>query len=340
MRAVLVFTPPANPTYMPLGMATLCEYIRAHLPQVAIRPVDLNLDIWNRMADADTSSAAFRDFMRGRRGDFYDRDQYGQYLKIWSQLAHRFDRYERDCKVYLETDTLGDDFQSVLAGFADLVLVDTPDFVGISVMYPRQVVFSLALAKFIDARFAGREGRPQMVLGGATISALRDEEILRACPFVDAVFSGEGEVGLQKLCEQTPYDQIGGLAWRNGSAIVTNRKPDTLPLAKIPQPRFDDLDVNAYFAPRPVVPVIYSRGCMWRKCRFCAHNFSYSGYRKRSNAAFVEYLAELGQTQGVRDFYFADQYVDAVDMFNLYQRNYRSRPDNLVSYHGPPDGFV
>ncbi len=317
MRAVLVFTPPANPTYMPLGITTLCEYIRTHLPQVAIRPVDLNLDLWNRIADADETAGAFRDFMCGRRGDFYDRTQYDEYLNIWSQLSHRFDRYERDGKAYLETDALDGDFQAILSRFADLVLADEPDFVGISVMYPRQVVISLALAKFIDARFAACDNRPQIILGGATISALPDEEILHACPFVDAVFSGEGEIGLQQLCEQVPYDQIGGLAWRNGPAVVTNRKPDTLPLAKVPQPRFEDLDVNAYFTPRPVVPVIYSRGCMWRKCRFCAHNFSYSGYRRRSNIEFVRYLAELGETRGVRDFYFADQYVDAIDMFDL-----------------------
>ena len=317
MRAVLVFTPPANPTYVPLGIATLCEYIQTHLADCAIRPLDLNLFLWRQLAESSEPAAAFRDFMQGRSGDFYDRTQYDHHCRTWAELAAVFDGYECDAKVYLEQNRLSDDFAVILAQCAEQVLADSPQLVGISVMYPRQVVFSLALAKYLDAAFANSSERPQIVLGGATISALRDEEILRACPFVDAVFSGEGETGLQKLCEGASFETINGLAWRRGDSIVHNRKPDTIPLARVPQPRFAGLDLQAYFTPRPVVPVIYSRGCLWRKCRFCAHNFSYSGYRKRPNAAFVEYLAELNAAQGVSDFYFADQYVDVDDMVRL-----------------------
>lgn len=319
MRAVLVFTPPANPTYVPLGITTLCEYIQTHAPDCAIAPVDLNLFLWNRLADADPQTSAFRAFMQGRGGDFYDRLEYDRHCQTWARTAAVFSEYDRHAQQYLETGILCDELHEVLEACASQVLSEETQLVGISVMYPRQVVFSLALGRFLDAKFHGRAGRPVIVLGGATISALRDEEILRACPFVDAVFSGEGELGLEQLCRGVPFGEIAGLAWRQGDALVQNRKPDTISLARIPQPRFAGLDLRAYFSPRPVVPVIYSRGCMWRKCRFCAHNFSYSGYRKRSNAAFVDYLAGLNASHGVRDFYFADQYVDAEDMYRLAQ---------------------
>jgi len=60
--------------------------------------------------------------------------------------------------------------------------------------------------------------------------------------------------------------------------------------------------------------VLFSRGCKWRKCRFCAHNFSFSGYRKHNVDKFVDYLSQLNQSLGARHFYFGDQYVDAGDM--------------------------
>ncbi|HPD46183.1 MAG TPA: hypothetical protein P5279_05915 [Anaerohalosphaeraceae bacterium] len=74
MRAVLVFTPPANPTYTPLGIATLTEYIRHTEPCVRIEPLDLNIATWHLFADA--GQRACRDFMQGRTGDFFDRTQY------------------------------------------------------------------------------------------------------------------------------------------------------------------------------------------------------------------------------------------------------------------------
>lgn len=318
MRTVLVFGPPANPTYVPLGITTLCEYIRTHLPACGIRAVDLNLLLWQDAAGGSEPGRVFRDFMQGRSGDFYDRAQYDYHSATWAELAGVHDQYTKDAKIYLEQDVLSDSLRTVLARCAERVLADEPELIGISVMYPRQVVFSLGLAKYLALLFSDCPNkRPTIVLGGATISALRDEEVLKVCPFVDAVFSGEGEIGLQMLCEGQPFERIGGLAWRKDGQVVRNRKPDTIPLGRVPQPRFEGIDLRAYFAPRPVVPVIYSRGCKWRKCRFCAHNFSYSGYRKRTNAAFVDYLAELNASQGVRDFYFADQYVDAEDMYLL-----------------------
>jgi radical SAM superfamily enzyme YgiQ (UPF0313 family) len=70
---------------------------------------------------------------------------------------------------------------------------------------------------------------------------------------------------------------------------------------------------------------------MWRKCRFCAHNFSYSGYRKRAVVPFVDHLAKLNASRGIRHFYFADQYVDADDMKRLADEIIARRLD--IAYH-------
>jgi anaerobic magnesium-protoporphyrin IX monomethyl ester cyclase len=142
-------------------------------------------------------------------------------------------------------------------------------------------------------------------------------EILNCCPFVDALVQGEGEQAMRQLCEKHPWSKIAGLSYRQDGRIVQNPKPATLSLSQIPLPMFEQLDCSAYFNPEPVVPVIFSRGCKWRKCRFCAHNFSYSGYRKHNISKFVDYLENIVRSINARHFYFADQYVDAEDMRQL-----------------------
>lgn len=239
---------------------------------------------------------------------------YREHLPVWAKTQQKIEGLAEMAKRYLEEDVLDIDLREWLDFYAAITRKGSPELVGISVMYPRQILISLALAKYLDAV---RPGGQRIVLGGATASAPKDEELLAACPFVDAVFSGEGERGLRMLCEGRAYGEIPGLTWRGPAGIVENRKPDTMKIAELEPPMYEDFDLRAYFNPEPVTAVVYSRGCKWRKCRFCAHNFSYSGYRRHDAAFFAEYLGRLVRKRGVRHFYFADQYVDAEDLAEL-----------------------
>ena len=338
MKAVLAFAPPANPTYTPLGIATLTEYIRRKEPGVRIEPVDLNIATWHLLADASEQGRACRDFMQGRSGDFFDRLQYAVHQHVLGELASRLSASLEACRAYLEGGIPSRDLTDLLEWWAGLILRHAPDLIGISIMYPRQVMPSLALAKYLRELRKRQNGVDRrIVLGGATISALSSVEILQACPFVDAVMCGEGELALQMLCRGEPFEGIGGLSWRSRGGIVSNRKPDTLSLAEIPMPSFSDVNLAAHFNPSPVLPVIFSRGCLWRKCRFCAHNFSYSGYRRRAVDYFVDHLSSLAD-RGIRHFYFADQYVDAEDMSHLADELIARRL--RIAYHimGRPTG--
>ncbi|MBN2594180.1 MAG: radical SAM protein [Sedimentisphaerales bacterium] len=315
MRSVLVFSPFASPTYTPLGIATLSSFIKATYPQCHLNAVDLNIATWNWLIDRKKEYQPFRDFVQGKQKDFFDETQYRTYQPVWKQLMETNDGYIRMARLYLEQNILDDELQKLLEFYASLVLANDPELIGFSIMYPRQVLLSLAIAKFLNSALSmpGRN-RPMIVMDGATISALNGQEILNACPFVDAVFEGEGEAGLGMLCTGRSFCNIPGLSYRGTAGILTNRKTDTISLNKVPLPDFSELNLSSYFNPEPVVPLIFSRGCKWRKCRFCAHNFSYSGYRSRNASQFVEHLQKLNRQLGVRHFYLADQYVDATDM--------------------------
>lgn len=337
MRAVLAFTPNANPTYVPLGIASLSSYIKASSQDINLRSVDLNAATWNWLIDQKNEYLPFREFMQGRYGCFYDEIQYRTQQTVWKQLFALLEQYNLEARFYLERETLTTELQRLLDFQSNLVLENDPELIGFSVMYPRQIIFTLALAKYLNATNSFLTGynretvKPEIVIGGAMISALQAEDILHMCPFVEAVFDGEGESGLKMLCEGRNFPEIPGLVHRVTGNVLRNRKTDTISLTRLPLPEFTDLNLNMYLSPEPVAPVVFSRGCKWRKCRFCAHNFSYSGYRKRNTIQFVEYLSKLRRKNGIRHFYFADQYIETADMTSLAEEIVNKKLD--IFYH-------
>lgn len=337
MRSVLVFAPFASPTYTPLGIATLSSFIKATCPQCHLNTLDLNIVTWNRLIDRKEEFQPFRDFVQGKEKDFFDETQYREHQHIWKKLVETNDGYIRMARLYLEQNILDDEFQKLLEYYAGLVLANDPELIGFSIMYPRQVLLSLSIAKFLHSVLSAPGRRKAMiVIGGAMISALKGQDILKVCPFVDAVFEGEGETGLGMLCTGRDFAEIPGLSYRAAAGILTNRKTDTISLHKVPLPDFSELNLSGYFNPEPVVPLIISRGCKWRKCRFCAHNFSYSGYRNRNAIQFVEHLQKLNRQLGVRHFYLADQYVDAPDMEVLAEEILNQRLNICFHIMGRP----
>ena len=315
MRSMLVFAPFASPTYTPLGIATLSSFIKASYTQCHLNAVDLNIATWNRLIDRHKEYQPFRDFVQGKQGDFFDETQYREQKVVWKHIVETADSYIQKARYYLEQNRHDDEFQKLLDYYSGLILVNDPELIGFSIMYPRQVLLSLSIAKFLRSMLStqGRH-KAMIVIGGAMISALNGQEILKACPFIDSVYEGEGESGLGRLCTGRNFFDIPGLSYREASGVLINRKTDTISLNKVPLPDFSELNLSAYFNPEPVVPLVFSRGCKWRKCRFCAHNFSYSGYRSRNAIQFVNHMLQLNRRLGVRHFYLADQYVDAPDM--------------------------
>lgn len=317
MQAVLVFAPSANPTYMPLGLAFLDEYIRKNAPQQNIVSIDTNIRLWNHISQQNAEFADCRDFMKGKLGNFFDKTQYLKHQQAWKKMSEIIENLTALSKEYLEHDRLDARLQEALELEHSFISGYKADIIGFSVMYPAQVIPSLALAKYISKNTAAR--KPLIVFGGATITTLSPEQILGCCEYVDAIVQGEGEIALKMLCMGEPFENIPGLCFRGTQTIVSNHKPDTTSLADLPLPLFSSFDKDMYFNPQPVIPVLFSRGCKWRKCRFCAHNFSFGGYRKHNIAKFVDYLGQLTACTGTRHFYFGDQYVDACDMLVLSQ---------------------
>jgi anaerobic magnesium-protoporphyrin IX monomethyl ester cyclase len=75
-------------------------------------------------------------------------------------------------------------------------------------------------------------------------------------------------------------------------------------------PDFSDFNFGEYYSPHPVLPVISSAGCYWRKCKFCTH---YQSYGKEYLAKEIDDLIneikfQVGTYQ-TGYFYFVDEAI-------------------------------
>ncbi len=315
MRVVLVFPPRASATYVPLGIASLAAFIASAVPGTRVRLSDLNIDTWIRIANADPRGQDLMDFARGRTGTFTDPAQTLSIKPVWDRLRKQMSLLCRQAETFVATGEADAEFLSLMGSHTQKILASDPDLVGISVLFPEQMPFAAALARAVRKADTGKTGtRCRIVMGGAMMSALSVQDLLSAVPEIDAVVSGEGEDAMSALCSNTPFSDIPGLTFRQDHEIRANPGSRTISLKHLLAPDFSLLPLDDYFNPVPVLPVLFSRGCAWRKCRFCAHNFSFGGYRRKPVDIFVSELAEYQKTLGVSHFYSADEYILPRDM--------------------------
>ncbi len=314
---MLIFPPPASPTYVPAGLAALSAYVKINASEVPLVVMDMNIEAWHLLAKRQSEFERHVRYAQGQEGNFYDKKQYLDSLGAYAGLSAEMDSWWQSAKHYLESGKAESRFLSLLDALLEPAIAFQAELMGFSLLYPKQVVFGLALALRLREKLGDR--RCRIVLGGAMMTALDTKELLAACPFVDDIVPGEGEEAFLALCQGRP--------------TPANRP---LPVENIPPPDFSFADLSQYFNPEPVLPVLFSRGCAWHRCRFCAHNFSYGHYRHKITAGFVEELKQLEEKQGARHFYFADQYLDEESLDRLADEILRQRLDIRFHAMGRP----
>lgn len=331
MRIALVFPPQASPTYVPLGIASLVSYLRIHAPSAQVSVCDLNIALWRDLARRIPQSGTLWDFMKGSTDAFFDRAAYNQHQTVWAMLGEEMARWNQQARTFVQSGDCPPPLEATLDAFIETIRSNDPEVVGFSVMFLDQLPFALALASRMRD-LGGRDGkRSSLILGGAAMSALCPDELLDAAPFLDAILPGEGERALALLCQGAPLPAIPGM--RTASTRGSAPSVLALPVAAdaIPTPDFTLLDPGLYLNPIPVLPVVMSRDCDWARCRFCAHNFSFHGYRQKAPAAFVDEIETLMARHGATHFYLADQYVSAPALERLSDEILRR--NLLVHFH-------
>ncbi len=183
-----------------------------------------------------------------------------------------------------------------LERFVDQVNWNDFDLVGFSVCF-FQLMPTLAAIRMIRRKAPGI----RVVVGGSLFSPETGARLLERFPLIDHVVCGEGEATMLALCRA-----LSEGAPAAGVLVAEGQ----LPLASLPSPDFDDYftQVAGFFAAAPFIPEIpleFSRGCWWNRCRFCNLNLQWHGYRRfRAEEVFARVMREA--KRGVLDFAFTD----------------------------------
>lgn len=184
-----------------------------------------------------------------------------------------------------------------------------PDIIGVS-FFTARFEFAADITTYLRSIFTGET--PLIIAGGVhptLLPAITYEYI-----HFDALIIGEGELPLTAILKGEPLSQIKGVF------LPDQKKTESADIIKdldcLPFPDWSLLDKEFYAQPsylisytelHKVMPVTFSRGCMYR-CNFCAHNCFLSA-RCHSPEYFVEMMRTTSEQCGVDSFIIQDSSI-------------------------------
>lgn len=319
---VLVFPPFNTPTSPPLGPAMLKGFVERELPGWRVRVFDLNLRTFNRLL-GDLTSGRFRldpqafpegvmaaadlldaaDSFRGRNDEaFFDRpDLYDRHGEIFLRFT---ETYTKALTEVCEACDRGEARSPLIDEFLAAILTEKPDVVGFSMIFSYQLPVGATLGRLL------RQEHGLPVLFGGSYFADAAEHFLKWYPeSADVVVAGEGEDALkQYLSDPSTPEKVPGAVYRDADGSVKRvEKAYSKGIDYYGVPDFSDTDPKRYFSPRPIVPLLLSRGCYWRRCTFCVHYRSAGLAYRMHSLEFTVAMLRGFVAQGVRHFNFIDE---------------------------------
>lgn len=320
---VLVFPPITISTSPPLGIAMLKGYVERQLPDWDVKLLDLNLWFLNNiLPDLETGASKFSEKIFAQIGA--SREELLQAARVMRGVDNdimltRPDIYEHcggvfsrfiefttkmlaaDCAEWERSQQL----TPMLKDCIGQILALKPTVVGVSMIFSEQLPVGAALGRFLR-----QQAKLKVFMGG---SCLIDGAVhfMKWYPeAADVIVAGDGEEPLRQLLSNdcNPKGVAGAVYWESGQVVkeppIFHKDVDQFGI-----PDFGGLDLNTYYSPEPVIPLLLSRGCYWRKCTFCVHYFSAGDtYRVRSLDAIIEVLQHFVD-KGLRNFSFVDEMI-------------------------------
>lgn len=173
-------------------------------------------------------------------------------------------------------------------------------------IFSHQLPVGALLGKILRAE----HGLP--VLFGGSCFADTAEHFLRWHPeSADLIVAGEGEDALKQYLSDpaAPEKVPGAVYFAKDGSVRHVEKAYSKGIDYYGAPDFSDTDPRRYFSPEPVIPLLLSRGCYWRRCTFCVHYRSAGlTYRMHSMDFTVEMLRGF-VARGIRHFAFIDEMI-------------------------------
>lgn len=188
------------------------------------------------------------------------------------------------------------------------------EVLGVSLMFSQEWPLHRRLIEDIKSAF------PQMtIVAGGEHSTAMSEHLMKSCPHIDYVVSGEGELTLLELVHHVYYAQSdvtpSGVSYldEGGQFIGGTLSRRIEDIDNLPYPAWHLIDIENYFIPNwsmgighgRNMPILATRGCPYQ-CTFCSNPFMWTTrYQMRDVSAVVdeiEFLIDRYQAQSI-DFF-------------------------------------
>ena len=201
--------------------------------------------------------------------------------------------------------------------FSRLAKVGPPDFVGISLVFEHQLLHAFAVARWTREYFP----KAHVCLGGTTITKIvrsprfRSRTRKNIFKFVDSVIEREAEHSILELLKYVEDKSRHFPDYVNivfSDQTISAMRPS--PYREMFAPDYDGLEYDKYFnmtflgGRQKQVPFLASRGCYWRKCRFCASHYIYSGVNQcRDLKSLISTIDRYQKKYGFKFVRFNDE---------------------------------
>lgn len=204
-------------------------------------------------------------------------------------------------------DTLVADIEACCSDWLANIELEAFSVVGFSVCFS-QLTASLYLASRIQDT-----ADVATVFGGSSCAGSAGMSLIEQFEQIDYLIDGEGEKPLLELCRYLSGERttIPDQVRTRHRDEYGPRIPDIKPLDDLPVPDFKPYleEVHRLFDNlpfMPILPVEFSRGCMWNRCTFCNLNLQWHGYRHKSSARMIAEIQELSTANESLNFAFTD----------------------------------
>lgn len=216
-----------------------------------------------------------------------------------------------------ESNIFRDYFESVLND----IVKEKADYIGISINTSIQIIAGLTLANMLK-----QKTNAHISIGGNHFGRVADalekhSEFFEL--FADSVSLEEGEIPVYKLAQhingEIPVEDVPNLMHLKEGKVVKNPIIEPLKLNNMKMPSLKGYDFRKYFIPEIVMPFQTSRGCYWRKCSFCDHDFGMH-YNIKNLDKLINEIKYFKNVYGISKFEFIDEAISPHYLKEMSQR--------------------
>lgn len=186
-----------------------------------------------------------------------------------------------------------------------------PRIIGISINAFSQVVGGLTLAKVL------KESLPHthISIGGnfftRVINSLEKKPAFFET-FCHSLMYEEGEKPIiqliKDLIETGDITNVPNILYLKNNRVIINDKCRPCKLDEIAIPDFAGLNLDNYLAPEIVLPMQASRGCYWKQCTFCDHDYGVE-YNLKSPSKLIKEMRALKENYNIQNYEFIDEAI-------------------------------